>query len=373
MVLKLATLSPADFRRSRKADTLVTMAETDGSAQGHGPRSASPVRAAGSGDVHDTRQSTVHDMVAFFGPVLRDQTGARLSEIEWFRSAWQRSGAATGFATWTHDNGSQEPVMVKLPIGPVELRWTVAMGTCPDGDDPAALPCARVLAGGDELSSFDLAWVITERLQGPPMSKELGPEAATEILKAAADFQARALRCNFTKALPKEPDWEARIHRSRDLARAGAIAESQRWNEAIRRVQKSLNVLIARWAKRELTDWCHGDLHPGNALRRKSGRSCVLVDLALVHAGHWIEDALYLERQFWGHESKLGLKPLSVLARLRRERGLPTCGNYAELAHVKRVLAAAAAPAAIEREGNPAYLHAALDVIEQSLPQAVHG
>jgi len=340
------------------------MAESDGSAPRQSPSSPSPVRAAGSGDAHD--------MAAFFGPVLRAQTGGQLSEIEWFRSAWQRGGAATGFATWTHHNGTQEPVMVKLPIGPVELRWTMAMGACAEGEEPSSLPCARVLAGGDELSSFDLAWVVTERLQGPSMSNHLGPDAATVILEAAADFQARATRCDIAPTLPREPDWEARIHRSRELARAGALAESKRWNASIRRVQRSLSILIARWAKREITAWCHGDLHPGNALRRKSGRSCVLVDLALVHAGHWIEDALYLERQFWGHEDMLGIKPLSVLARLRRERGLPTCGNYAELAHIKRVLAAAAAPAAIEREGNPAYLHAALDIIENSLPQAVH-
>ncbi len=46
---------------------------------------------------------------------------------------------------------------------------------------------------------------------------------------------------------------------------------------------------------------------------------CVLVDLALVHPGHWVEDALYLERQYWGHSDLLkGVKPASELARLRQ-------------------------------------------------------
>jgi hypothetical protein len=95
------------------------------------------------------------------------------------------------------------------------------------------------------------------------------------------------------------------------------------------------------------------------------------VDLALVHPGNWVEDALYLERQYWGHSELLhGVKPLSTLAKFRRERGLPTDECYADLATVRRVLMAACAPALIEREGNPKYLHAALDLIERFLPQA---
>jgi hypothetical protein len=95
------------------------------------------------------------------------------------------------------------------------------------------------------------------------------------------------------------------------------------------------------------------------------------VDLALVHPGHWLEDALYLERQYWGHTELLhGIKPVSLIAKYRRERGLPTDENYADLAVVRRVLMAACAPALVDREGNPKYLHAALEVIERFLPQA---
>jgi len=79
-----------------------------------------------------------------------------------------------------------------------------------------------------------------------------------------------------------------------------------------------------------------------------------------------------LERQYWGHTELLhGVKPVSALAKLRRERGLPTDDQYAELCHARRVLMAACAPALLEREGNPKYLHAALELIERFLPQAV--
>jgi hypothetical protein len=311
-----------------------------------------------------------HDLAEFFGPALHAQTQGRLSPIEWFRTSHQRGGAATGFATWTHDDGTIVPVMVKLPVGPVELRWSIALGTCAPGEDPRALPCPRLLAGGGELGAFDLGWLVTERLEGGAIGQRLGEAGATHLLEAVADFQVRCERVQPQFPPAREPELYAMADRARELARAGAIPESQRWNEALRRVQKAMSTLRGRWEQRSINAWCHGDVHPGNAIARRDGRACVLVDLALVYAGHWIEDALYLERQYWGHEALLGVKPLSVLARLRRERGLSTEGDYASLAHTKRVLAAAAAPAMLDREGNAMYLHAALDVIDKSLPQA---
>src|SRR2546421_544761 len=77
----------------------------------------------------------------------------------------------------------------------------------------------------------------------------------------------------------------------------------------------------------------HGSSN-GQAADSPPKHPCVLIDLALVHSGHWMEDALYLERQFWGHEPLLhGVKPLPMLAKLRRERGLPTDDHYSELAN----------------------------------------
>jgi hypothetical protein len=88
--------------------------------------------------------------------------------------------------------------------------------------------------------------------------------------------------------------------------------------------------------------------------------------------GHWLEDAIYLERQHWGHVDLLyGIKPLSELARLRRARGMPVDDHYPQLANIRRVLMASCAPAMMEREGDKAYLHAALEVLERFLPQVV--
>jgi len=140
--------------------------------------------------------------------------------------------------------------------------------------------------------------------------------------------------------------------------------------------------LVGLWAMRPINAWCHGDLHPGNAMRRDlvgaggsgEGRApCVLIDLALVHPGHWVEDAIYLERQFWGKpEGLFGIHIVSLLAKFRREAGLKTDGDYGLVANVRRVLMAACAPAHLAAEGNPKYLHAALETIDRVLPQVAH-
>lgn len=175
-------------------------------------------------------------------------------------------------------------------------------------------------------------------------------------------------------------------------------------------------MLLRRWSTRRLNAWCHGDLHGGNALRRADG-SCVLIDLALIHPGHWLEDALYLERVCWsrmqaksradtaaraagngwhgqhfgdrhafshhgagshagehkGEKHRNGTADqspsmLSQMAGFRRELGLACDDDYGMLANVRRVLMAACAPAWIQREGNPLHLAHALELIQKLLP-----
>ena len=143
-------------------------------------------------------------------------------------------------------------------------------------------------------------------------------------------------------------------------------------------VQRALPVLKAKWASRGIHTWCHGDLHPANVLRRAPSPAsptgeCVLIDLAMVHPGHWVEDAVYLERLYWGRSELLhGVKPVSHLAKIRREMGIQTDDNYAELAAVRRVLMAGCVPAYATFEGHPKYTHAALEILEQYLPQVTH-
>ncbi len=311
------------------------------------------------------------------GPVLREICGGVLADIEWFRSQWQRGGAATGFSAWARPHAPPIPVMVKFPVSPGEYRWTLALGQTPleRWDERRELSTPRVVASGQELGGYDLAWIVMERFEGSPLAAHVDEIGLRAILAATLDFHARAARVAPVDACPVGPNWEWLVDHGRQLVRSGSTPEPQRWGEALRRVHKALPALVARWHRRGHDTWCHGDVHPGNAMRRAGMATDrgVLIDLAMVHAGHWIEDALYLERQFWGHAGYLhGLKPVSELARLRREHGLDAQGDYAELANVRRVLAAAAAPAMLDREGNPKYLHAALEHIEKLLPQVTH-
>jgi len=271
------------------------------------------------------------------------------------------------------------PVVVKLPVGSVEYRWTTSLGG-PHRSDPEP-PTPRVLASGEVIGGYDLAWLVIERLEGQPLSQDLSEQAVHDLLHAAADFHDAAITARPIEGHPPGHDWEGLIEKARTLTRKGALAEHQHWNDVLRKVQKALPVLQRKWNARRLNAWCHGDLHPGNALRRAKPVSpgsiarggCVLVDLALVHPGHWVEDAMYLERLYWGKPEQLhGVKPATVLARLRRERGLPSDDGYADLAVVRRVLMAACVPAYTEREGHHRYTHAALEILEQGLPQAAH-
>ena len=315
---------------------------------------------------HDDSQA----LAAALGPALRDACGGRLGPISWFRAAWQHGGAATGFAPFTLDNGTTIESLVKLPVGYHEHRWTCTLGSVVDAKAPDAhLPTPLVLASGHEVGGHDLAWLVTEKLSGHPLSQGMDADGALALLTAACDFHEAAAMRRPEVDPPRTVDWETSIERSRAKARDGAIVEGQKWNEAIKHVQRILPRLLAKWNHRPCKWWCHGDLHPGNALRRGENGRLVLIDLALVHPGHWVEDAVYLERQYWGRTELLhGVKPVSTLARLRRERGLQVEDTYMDIANVRRVMMASLVPLFIEREGNPKYVHAALETIHNLLP-----
>jgi hypothetical protein len=345
------------------------------------PASPSPTSpdsgSAGSPPVSPVPRSLAHESSAALGaslaPALDAECGGRLSGIEWFRCVWQRGGAATGFAQWKGDDGEKHPVMVKVPVGPIEYQWTMRLSGAGDGAQSAS-PTPRVFAGGESLGGHDLAWLVMERLPGHTLTTGWCRESLEQLLAAAAAFHARAAKLGQPaggSSLQVAMDWESQLSRAREAARQALFPEAQRWNEALKKVQKVLPKLASRWESRPINTWCHGDLHPGNALRRRdSDPSCVLIDLALVHPGHWIEDAVYLERQFWGRpEALFELHPVSHLAKMRRECGLATDGDYGGVANLRRVLMAACAPAHLAGDGHPRYLHAALEVLERLLPQ----
>jgi len=380
------------------------------------PEAASP-RSTGGPNVGESNGTSgggggnggggASSLAAALEPVLRQVCQGRLSEVQWFRSSWQSGGAATGFATFRVEGADPVRVVVKLPVGPGEFRWTVALGGLPHAADQlddgptrggeeqhglcevspgyacAMGPTPRVFAAGTVIGGYDLAWLVVERLDGTPVSGKLCRESLESMLRAAADWYARAARVRALDGVAagkvKSEDWDRLLATARESIKSRAIGEQQRWNHLVHQAQRSLPVLLPRWNARPINTWCHGDLHPGNAMLRAGtagakagGPGCVLIDLALVHPGHWVEDAVYLERLYWGRSEALdGVKPVNFLARARRDAGLATPEDYTMLANVRRVLMAASAPAFLAREGHPKYMHAALETLERCLPLAV--
>lgn len=327
-----------------------------------------------SGSASPTHGVALHALAQQLGPALCEACDARLGEIRWFQSDWQRGGAATGYAEyWVDPQDGRPPelreVVVKLPVGPIEHRFTTALAA-------TDAPTPRVVAHGSEVGGYDLAWLVMERLPGQPLSLDKGEGVFAELAEAAAAFHMHAPRVMPAGAPKNPPDWHALLGKSRESLRVNEVPDGQRWKEAVKHVQKALPRLVAKWESRPITGWCHGDLHPGNAMRRPEGSPwgpprCVLLDLAEAHPGNWVEDAVYLERLYWGRPDALhGVKPLKLLAQARRALALDNGETYPDLANVRRVLMAACAPAFLHREGSPRYMAAALDVVERLLPQA---
>ncbi len=301
-------------------------------------------------------------------PVLLAACDGRLGGLHWFRTDWQRGGALTGYAAWRGDDGSTEPVVVKLPVPPQELRWLKRLQ--PDehahGD---VVP--RLYAGDTVLGGYDLAWVVMERLPHGPLGPAWNGAQWPLMVEAIGRFYAAASQTPVDRE-PDAEDWPGIVKRARKAVKEQSLPFAQRWNGALKKLNKKLGAMLEQWDARDAKQWRHGDAHPANAMTRNPppGGPALLFDFAEVRPGNWIEDAVYLEHLFWARRDLVGdYKITNGLAQQRRALELPVEDHWAELANVRRVLVAASAPAYLRQEGSPAHLNAALDVLESTLGQ----
>lgn len=362
-------------------------------ASAHGSVNGSPNGSAGAAEASSGRSiagspdrqacSTRYEVESLgvsLGPALHEACSDRLGDIQWFQSPWQKSGAATGFTSWRLPDGSVVGAIAKVPVGYREYFWSTRLGEV----DPMwwnsvscrHLPVPRVLASGTELAGYDIAWLVVERVSGKPVSGEMTADSLERMFAAAAKFHAMALEItpvDRSKADPP-PDWDKVLSRAHEACEVNHLEGAEEWMECIDRVRAILPRLLERWNGRPMDTWCHGDLHPGNAMTRcdatcPEDRCGVLIDLALVHPGHWVEDALYLERLHWGRENLLcGIDPVEALARHRRALGLPADEGDHELADVRRILMGATSPAFLRQENDRTYLAAALGYLRRLIP-----
>jgi len=295
-------------------------------------------------------------------PVLIKQTNNQLSNIHWFRTDWQRSGAATAFATWNDELHGTREVVVKFPVVERELRWTRSL----QGADGVA---PQLFASGEQLNGYDLAWMIIERFPIGPLGKHWEESNIDRIADAAARFTNSASEFPVDQHGRRE-DWDELLKKAKKSVRENHIENESGWKKTHSLLSKRLKTLLERWRGRRVDQWLHGDLHLANAMCRSDepDADVSLIDLAEVHAGHWVEDAVYLERQLWGHKTRLkSSKPVHAMATARKKLGMQVDDDYHELVDIRRVLLAATAPAFMLSEGDPRYLRSCLEQMQNGI------
>lgn len=295
---------------------------------------------------------------AALAPVLLELCAGNLSQPNWFRTDWQRGGALTGYATW-HDETGEHDAVVKFPVPPKERRWLVQLSS----DDVTP----RVFAHGSELGGYDLAWVVMERLPHGPLGTPWGAKAYGLIAEAAANFYARARLIPMGDPPPPR-DWAGLLKSAKSSISKDTIDHSQRWRKAFKQVKKKLPDWLEIWNARDTGYWCHGDLHPGNAMSRTPAPDgpAVLFDLACVHPGNWVQDAVYLEHLYWSAPKSLhGANPVKQIAQHLRDYGLSPGHNWPELANIYRGLLAMTAPTQQSAYTGSGHTAAALNVLER--------
>jgi hypothetical protein len=336
------------------------------------PPQASPVADAPTAAPRNP-SNTIADtgsLASAFGEALLRLHDGRLRDLRWFRTEWQRSGAATGRAIWIDDDGRGRDVVVKVPVNLREYRWLRRVADRPlggpDRDEHLDHPTVRLVRSGDAIDPYDVAWVLLEKLPHGPLGSTWHPSHLARITAAAAKFHALAAATPLDGAPIEEP-WEDLVKSAREKIRDPAFPERSRWSSALKDVSKKLDGIVERWRLRRPLAWIHGDLHPANAMSRVAVDEgpVALIDFAEVRVGSWVEDAIYLERLHWPRPERLEPKPLRLLADARKALGLEN-GDYPAVAAWRRFLLAATAPA-FRSEASPVFLAACLARLEDLL------
>jgi len=331
-----------------------------------------PILLGPSSIVNPLNTSPAHTdsrtLAASLAPLIAQACDGRLGDITWFKTDWQRGGAATGRSMFTNAQGHAVPVVLKLPVVQRELLWTQRLqnGTFSEDDHP---PVPRLFAHGETIGGYDLAWIVIEHLPHGPLGLHWHDDHICRIADAAARFHAAAAAFPVDMG-PRQEDWHALLHDAAESVKINHVHFDQRWTTAIKAMRHRLDRDLHEWNARDVKHWLHGDLHLANSMSRvglECGPVC-LIDLAEVHAGHWVEDAVYLERQLWGRPERLKIhKPVKEIAAARKRLGLKAEGDYPRLAMIRRALLASTAPKFIKSEGHPAYMDACLNWLEIAL------
>ncbi|MEM6334630.1 MAG: phosphotransferase, partial [Planctomycetota bacterium] len=158
------------------------------------------------------------------------------------------------------------------------------------------------------------------------------------------------------------------LDRSRKTVSDGGLAEKQKWNALLKKAKKRIGGWQAAWDGRATDGWCHGDFHAGNVMSRSPAPDGpgVLIDFAQTRRGHWLEDAVYFEHQYWSVPEMLeGRQPTKMVVEGRRRLGLDLGHDWSDLAAALRAWFAISAPLTLGKTHGRAHLDAAMCRLER--------
>ena len=212
--------------------------------------------------------------------------------------------------------------------------------TARTGNAPPPSPSRprSVLAGGYELGGLRLRVDRDGEVQKPTTSRP--PSMRIRALRDLRDLRRVPRtrpppgRSSIPTLTPKDPDYQrrdsTRAHRAmssqpRDGRSADRWTSRPRTGPVTTSTPSSIDGRIGTSTPGATTISTHATRCAGSRHNPEVAPRCALIDLALVAPGCWIEDALYLERLFWGHEEALSAAstPCNELAQCRASLGLP--------------------------------------------------
>lgn len=259
--------------------------------------------------------------LALVQEALTAHFGTRLHLLDDEEHSWSTSGALHLAAWW---RATETPILVKLGVNHNQLYWMQQVATAA----PDLLP--QLFASGAHLGPYPLAWLALERVSAGPLWPGWGGAEFTMLLEAAVRFQqvAATIEPHAVKTM------DAALLRSW-LTVGVAAAPPGPVVTVMERLEQDWAWLVATCG----LDVCHGDVHMCNAVTRTpppEPTRALLIDCQPIRQP-WAFDAAYAQVLNSTDCSRVGYHGLvPKIARLRADRGLPSCTGET-LARVERL------------------------------------
>ena len=132
--------------------------------------------------IESAKSSIPSSLASSLEPALRKQTNNRLNDIHWFRTDWQRGGAATGFATWNAD--AEKTTSPNSDLNKISKRLTNKSNV----DEWFTAISEEELTEPLEETSLELSEKVSEEEVAEPLEESLEKVFARQKIDAVIHF-----------------------------------------------------------------------------------------------------------------------------------------------------------------------------------------